>query len=331
MKIINSIILYCFLLFIAVTSVYAMTQSSWLDNDTANYNSSVWIILIILTRLLIYLTLAISISGLAALLALTPKRSRKIPYINHLPMGCLLGLIAASVNFFLQVGAFAGVGISGLWDPEYIGIIWDSWIGKSYRFQLIGWGGVLLMMIIIGSKLTYYRLVVGLGMIGIIIITASFTFTPHLAETPLWIRFALMMHIIAAMWWIGSLYPLRCACEALRASQLQPLMIEYCKQAMFIGTLLIISGIAVFYILIGSFSDLLGTNHGNLLLFKLGTAAVVLFITARHKLHYVPNLKNRKSAQALKQSITKEMWIGFLILIMTAIMSTVTASGIALK
>lgn len=329
MNLINSLVVSCFLLLIAASSVHASIQSSSLDNGAESYDISGWVITIVSTKLLIYMALAMAISGLATMLTISPSRNRNIPYINHLPLGCLLGLIAVSINFFLQVGSFAEAGISGIWDADSIGILWDSWVGKSFRFQLFGWSVILLMIILIGSKLNYSHQFAGLGVIGIVIITASFTFTPHTIETPFWVRLSLMLHIIGAMWWIGSLYLLRRACDALRAKQLQLLMIDYGKLAMLIAALLIASGAFVTFVLIGDFSNFLSTGHGNLLILKISTVAVILFITAAHKLHFVPNLKDKKSTQALKHSLTKEMWVGFLLLVITAIMSTVSVPGIS--
>jgi putative copper resistance protein D len=101
-------------------------------------------------------------------------------------------------------------------------------------------------------------------------------------------------------------------------------MVEFGKQAMFIVGLLVIAGGIISYHLEGSFSNLLDTGHGNLLLLKIGTVAAILAIAALHKFAYVPALSNGKSTAALKRSITIEMCIGFLILVITAVMSSVT-------
>jgi putative copper resistance protein D len=227
-------------------------------------------------------------------------------------------------GFLLQVGSFAEEGISGMWNADYAKILWNSGVGKSYKFQLLGWCLVISTIIMMWIKPIYCHLFAALGMIFVFIIAISFTLTGHTAEAPIWVRGALALHVVAAMWWMGSLYPLRSACNTLGGSNLQSLMVEFGKQAMFLVGLLVIAGGIISYHLEGSFSNLLDTDHGNLLLLKLGTVAVILSIAAVHKFRFVPKLSSPESIATLKRSITIEMGIGFIILVITALMSSVT-------
>ena len=298
------------------------------DNDETSEVSSDsisgWIAAIVLNKLLIYIALAMTVGGLAGMFTVSRYRDRRIPFIKYLPLGCLLGLIAVSLGFFLQVGSFAEEGISGMWNADYAGILWNSGVGKSYKFQLLGWCLVISTMIMMWIKPVYVHLFAALGLIFVFIIAVSFTLTGHTAEAPIWVRGALALHVVAAMWWIGSLYPLRSACNALGVSNLRSLMVEFGKQAMFLVGLLVIAGGVISYHLEGSFSNLLNTGHGNLLLLKLGTVAVILSLAAVHKFRYVPKLSSAESVTTLKRSITIEMVIGFIILVITALMSSVT-------
>jgi len=101
-------------------------------------------------------------------------------------------------------------------------------------------------------------------------------------------------------------------------------MVEFSQQAMYLVGLLVIAGVGISYHLEGSFSNLLFTGHGNLLLLKLATVAAILGLAAYHKFRLVPQLTNRRAVFDLKRSITIEMGIGFLILLVTAVMSTAT-------
>ena len=292
-------------------------------SEVSSYSISGWIVAIVLNKLLIYIALAMTIGGLAGMFTVSRYRDRQIPFIKYLPAGCLLGLIAVSLSFFLQVG-FAEEGISGMWNADYAGILWNSGVGKSYKFQLLGWCLVISTIIMTWIKPVYTHLFAALGIIFVFIIAISFTLTGHTAEAPIWVRTALALHVVAAMWWMGSLYPLRSACDALGVSNLQSLMVEFGKQAMFLVGLLVIAGGIISYHLEGSFSNLLDTDHGNFLLLKLGTVAIILSIAALHKFRYVPKLSSPKSVATLKRSITIEMGIGFIILLLTAVMSSVT-------
>lgn len=285
---------------------------------------SAWDIGTLLNKILIYIALAMTVGGLAAMFTLFRYDSRQIPFINYLPLGCLLGLIAVTIGFFLQVGSFAEEGISGMWNSDYMHILWDSGAGKSFRWQLFGWCFVLLMLALTWIMPRSNLLFSVLSLIGVFMIAASFSFIGHTAEAPIWVRIALILHVVAAMWWMGSLYPLRCACNVLHIPSLQSLMVGFGQQAMYLVGLLVIAGIGISYHLEGSFSNLLFTGHGNLLLLKLGTVAAILCLAAYHKLLLVPCLTNRPAVAALKRSLTIEMGIGFLILVVTAVMSTAT-------
>jgi len=283
---------------------------------------SIWSIGILLNKLLIYIALAMTVGGLAAMFTLSRYNPRQVPFANYLPTGCLLGLVAVTIGFFLQVGSFAEEGISGMWNPDYMPILWDSGAGKSFRWQLFGWCFVLLMLALAWIIPRSNLLFTVLSFIGVFMIATSFTFIGHTAEAPIWVRIALMLHVLAAMWWMGSLYPLRCACGALDIPNLQSLMVKFGQQAMYLVGLLVVVGAGVAYHLVGSFSNLVFTGHGNLLLLKLGTVAAILCLAAYHKFQLVPRLTNRSAVTALKRSLTIEMGIGFLILLVTAVMST---------
>ena len=297
------------------------------DDETSEVNSysiSGWVAAIVLNKLLIYIALAMTVGGLAAMFTVSRYKDRELPFNKYLPIGFLLGLMAVSLGFFLQVGSFAEEGLSGMWNVDYAKILWNSGAGKSYKFQLLGWCLVASTMIMMWIKPVYSPVFAALGLICVLMIATSFTLTGHTAEAPIWVRGALALHVVAAMWWMGSLYPLRSACDVLGVSSLQSLMVEFGKQAMLLVGLLIIAGGIISYHLEGSFSNLLDTGHGNLLLLKLGTVAIILSIAAVHKFRLVPKLSSPKSIATLKRSITIEIGIGFIILVITALMSSAT-------
>ena len=281
-----------------------------------------WALSTLLNKLLLYIALAMTVGGLAAMFTLSGYKAFQNSFITYLLPGCILGVFAASLGFFLQVGSFAEMGVAGMWNHDYLPILWDSGAGQSYRLQLLGWLLVMTSAAIIWAKPHISPIISAIAFIGVLIITTSFTLTGHTAETPLWVRIALILHVVTAMWWIGSLYPLRRACDVLPTSNLKSLMIEFAQQAMVLVGLLALAGVGVAYHLEGSFSNLFFTGHGNTLLLKLASVALILFIAARHKFRLVPNLTSNQAAQTLKHSITIEMLIGFIILLITAVLSS---------
>jgi len=286
---------------------------------------SPWSLGVFLNKLFLYIALAMTVGGLAALFTLSGYEALQNLPIQYLIPGCILGIITASIGFFLQVGSFAEMGIAGMWSHDYLPILWDSGAGQSYRLQLIGWLLVVITAALVWLKPHISPIYSALALIGVFIIAFSFTLTGHTAEAPWWVRIALILHVVTAMWWIGSLYPLRRACNVLPSSNLQSLMIEFGQQAMILVGLLVVVGIGVAYHLEGSFSNLLFTGHGNILLLKLASVATILFIAAKHKWRLVPGLTGDQAAgtaQTLRRSITVEMIIGLVILLITAALSS---------
>lgn len=302
----------------------AVSEDATTDEAFSAAGISVWALGTLLNKILLYIALAMTVGGLSAIFTLSGYGDRTPPFVRYLLLGCLLGVVAASLGFFLQVGSFSEAGFAGMWSHDYMPILWDSGAGQSYRLQLIGWLLVAILLSFIWSKPHIHPIFSSLAFIGVFVIAASFTLTGHTAEAPIWVRIALVLHVVTAMWWIGSLYPLRCACNVLKTHDLQSLMVEFGQQAMILVGLLVAVGVGVAYHLEGSFSNLLFTGHGNLLLLKLASVAAILFIAAKHKWHLVPHLTSDQAAQALKRSITIEMIIGFVILLVTAALSSLT-------
>lgn len=292
------------------------------DLEPFSANISIWSVGILINKLLLYIALAMTIGGLAAMFTVSRYNSLQIPFISYLPIGCILGVSVASLGFFLQVGAFAEEGISGMWSQDYLPVLWETGAGKAFRYQLLGWCFTLGMMVLIWLTPRLNHLFSTVALIGGFLIAGSFTLTGHTTEAPTWVRIALVLHVMTAMWWIGSLYPLRCACNVLNVTNLQSLMVEFGRQAMVLVGLLIVLGVGVAYHLEGSFSNLLFTGHGNILLLKIASVAAILFIAARHKWRLVPGLTSHQAVKSLKHSITIEMFIGFVILLITAALSS---------
>jgi len=295
-----------------------------LENDNVefiNEGISPWALVSSLNKLFLYIALAMTIGGLSAKFTLSRSSNHHTQHIRYILMGCILGVFTACLSFFLQVGAFTEEGIAGMWSLDFMPILWDSGAGQALRFQLIGWG-LILMTLFMHLKIRFNYIFLVLSLIGSLIIATSFSLTGHTAEAPLWVKISLILHVAIAMWWMGLLYPLRSACDVLDTSNLQSLMIDFGKKAIFLVCLLIALGVGVAYHLEGSISNLLFTGHGNVLLLKLVSVAVILLIATKHKLRLVPSLTNLKAVLILKRSITIEMIIGFIILLITTVLSS---------
>lgn len=282
----------------------------------------VWLIAKFSTKLLLYIAFAMSVGGVSAMLMIQRYKPQHLPFLGYATLGAVLGLLLASLDFFLQVGSFAESGFAGMFDPLYIDILWQSGVGMSYKLRLAGWLGLLILLLALrlNTALAKPVFVVYLGIS--LVIAASFTFVGHTVHQDLWVRMALVLHVFIAMWWIGSLYPLRQWCKAFPANTLQLLMHQFGKQASLLVATLLLAGVGVSYVLEASFENLFGSTHGNVLLLKLGVVMAILALAAQHKFRVIPNLNSREAVLKLQRSISIEMVIALLILIVTAVLST---------
>jgi putative copper resistance protein D len=283
---------------------------------------SPWIAAIFLSKLLLYIALAMSVGGVSVGLIIQRYKSQQTAHAVYAILGALLGLVISSTDFFLQVGSFAETGLAGMMDKTYIQILWESGAGLSYQLRLIGWTSMLLLLIALRLCNSLTKPISVICLLCSLLVASSFTFIGHTTEQSLWVRFALVLHITIAMWWVGMLYPLRQWCSKLSPNTFQHLMHEFGKQASYLVATLLLTGLAISYMLEGSINALFNSLHGNVLLLKVVTVAAILALAARHKLRLVPSLTNKTAALTLQRSISIEMGIALVILVITATLST---------
>lgn len=283
---------------------------------------SPWLAATFISKLFLYIALAMSVGGVSAGLTIQRYKPQQAALTPYATLGALLGLVISSTDFFLQVGSFAETGMTGMMDKTYIQILWESGVGVSYQLRLIGWTSVLLLLISLRFCKKLVKPISVICLLCLLLVASSFTFIGHTTEQSLWVRFALVLHIVIAMWWVGMLYPLRQWCSELSAITLQRLMHAFGKQASYLVATLLVAGLTISYMLEGSINALFNSLHGNILLLKVVSVTVVLALAARHKFRLVPSLTNKTAALKLQRSINIEMGIALLILVITATLST---------
>jgi len=283
---------------------------------------SPWLVATFSSKILLYIAYAMSVGGVAATFLIQRYKPQHLPYTAYTLWGVILGIVTSSLYFFIQVGAFSESGFSGMWDTTYIGILWETGVGLSYKLRLAGWFGVLLLIMAMRLNTTYIKPLSLITLLVTLLIAMSFSLVGHAAEQAPWVRIALVLHVFIAMWWIGLLYPLGQWCREFPANTLRLLMHEFGKHAVFMVALLLIAGGGISYAVEGSFEALFNSPHGNILLLKLGVVAAILSLAALHKFRLVPGLETVQSVKALQFSISLEIGFALVILVITAALST---------
>jgi len=295
--------------------------------------TSAWSLALVLCKWLMYVGQASAVGGVFTTLWIRSAaldEAETSHYRNPVVAGCLLGLLASAFGFFLQVGAFTENGLSGMFDAGMISLLWETPVGTSTVYRIVGVIVLLLTFLVATSSLAVSLKSTGLWvalstsyLIGTGITGLSFNLVGHTAETGLVTRLLASLHVLAVLWWIGSLYPLWLSCRTHHLHKLQSLMHHFGRAAIAVVLLLIGAGVILILQLVGSVQAMIGTPYGLSLCAKLMLVAVILLLAAHHKWRLVPELVTASSAQTLSRSIAWEATIAIAILLVTAILSTV--------
>lgn len=230
----------------------------------------------------------------------------------------MLGLFAAVIGFSLGGAALTG-DVSGMTDPEMLGLLWSTPVGTAFACRLIG-----LVLLIIGLMLG--RVGLWLSAIGGGLALWSFASVGHIPDRDMfWLNGLLLIHLAAIALWIGILTPLKRLADLSTTEEAANLGDRFGHLAVAFVPILIFAGLLMSYVLVGSIAALIGTGYGQALIVKVAVFAVLLSLGALNKSHFVPKLMNgdAQAAQHLSRSILFEWGAVVIILFTTAILTSI--------
>ena len=238
-------------------------------------------------------------------------------------VAALIGLFVLAVRFGIRAARISGMGVEAMTDPTMLGFVWQSPLGEAALWRGVGEALVLALLIpgIVG---------LGLASVGAVLIAASYSFVGHSLGDPRWVLASLLVvHLLAAAYWVGALMPLR---RAARSPYGAALLHRFGTIASGTVALLIAVGASFAWLLSGSLGGLFGTAYGWTLLAKVAVAAGLLGLAALNKLRLVPALERGEPGpgNALRRSIAWEAAAVALILLATATLTTVTTPPVNL-
>ncbi len=229
-----------------------------------------------------------------------------------------VGLVAAVLGFLLRGAALTG-DASGMTDPEMLGLLWATPVGTALAYRFVG-----LALVIVGLPLG--RPGLWASALGGLLALWSFAIVGHIPDRELiWLDALLLIHLIAMAMWVGILTPLRRLANVGVAPETADLGQRFGRLAMLFVPLLILMGLVMSYILVGSINALLGTGYGQALIVKVLLVGVLLSLAALNKVRFVPKLMagEAQASEHLSRSISFE-WIAVVaILLTTAILTSV--------
>lgn len=230
----------------------------------------------------------------------------------------VLGLMATILAFSLRGANLTGV-ISGMTDPEMLGLLWTTPVGTALRLRLLGLG-LLIAGLFMGRVGTW------VSVLGGVIAIWSFNHVGHVSgRDTILLDIALTLHLLAVALWIGVLTPLkRLASSSATYASAAEVGHRFGVVATVTVPLLIIAGGFMGYELVGSLDALIGTGYGQALIIKVLLVGLLLGLAAANKLRFIPALRAGDSAAAnhLSKSITVEWLVILAMLGTTAVLTT---------
>ncbi|UWR03212.1 CopD family protein [Ruegeria conchae] len=282
------------------------------------------VVLAILAKALGYGAVLLAM-GSVLFTALFAKRAEEsvLRLARHLAVGAaIVGLAVLALRFGIRAARISGMGFEGATDPMMLGFVWDSPLGTAAIWRGVGELAILAILL--------PRVGQWVALAGCLAIAISFAQVGHsLGEPRAALAVLLVLHLLAAAFWVGALLPLRKAALTPTGADL---LHHFGSVAGYGVAVLIVAGAALTCLLSGSVAALFGTAYGLGLLIKVVIVSALLGLAALNKLRFVPALRTEKRGAeiALRWSISMEMLAIVLILFATATLTSVTTPHINL-
>ncbi|PUB11354.1 copper resistance D family protein, partial [Yoonia sediminilitoris] len=244
--------------------------------------------------------------------------ARKIAVI-----AALIGMAVLATRFGIRAARISGMGLSGAVDPMMLGFVWNSPLGTAAIWR--GVGELLIVALLIKGTIG-----LAAGLVGALLVALSYTFIGHSLGDPRWLLAALLtVHLLTAAFWVGALAPLR---RAISLPEGASLLHRFGTVASVTVAFLVIVGLVFAWLMTGSLTELLTTAYGWTLIAKLAAVSGLMILATLNKWWLVPALASGapEAAGHLRRSIQFEAFAVLLILIVTAVLTSITTPPVNL-
>lgn len=280
----------------------------------------IWSISIIVAKFIAYISTFIAVGTFLFIHLL--KADTRVVSKPFTLFAIFLAMLASFAMIPLNVGLFNDEGFAGMFDYQISLIIIDSPIGISTMLRISGLALLFISFYLKGNS----QLI--LGAAASLLTTWSFTQIGHLSNVePALVKLVLMTHLLGIAFWVGAFIPLyRAASGVIALPEAADLSHRFGQLALYIVGALFFAGVVMSIILLGNPSQLLTNEYGQTLGIKILLFFALLSLAALNKLRLVPSLKAGQPNAAIKlqRSIILEIVIVSVILVLTAMLTTVT-------
>lgn len=279
-----------------------------------------WVVAAVLVKALLYATCLTAGGGVLFLAAFgrqlnEPERRFVIQFTRSVAVVALYVTIARVAI----LSAMLGDDFASLWDWPLIQIVLDSSDGRAAAVRVVGLIGIGVFSFGTGASLA-------IAVASALLVAGSFAVTGHAGSVgPGYLPQLLVgAHVLVVSFWIGALVPLFKIASNLEFSRIGAILRRFGSIAVFIVPGLIVAGLVLLWLLLGSLEAIFTSEYGRLVLLKLSFVAGLLTLAAINKLRLTPGVTagNRAAAARLRWSIAGEMILATAILLVTAIFTT---------
>jgi putative copper resistance protein D len=287
-----------------------------------------WEFSTLITRWLLYAGVAGSVGGICSLYLLKAYTGLQGALLKYALFAVLLAIVSAFGHFFVRVGAVLEEGVSGMFEPDIVSIIWNSAVGEALLLRIIGLFALLVALVFLWHKrrLTAAWVepgarVAGLGFSGLLLTATSYAEAGH-AVSQSWIfQLVLVVHLSFTAWWMGTLYPLWLACHRLASAEAHAVLHRFGQFAVAAVLAVVLAGLFLSYQLT-AWNNLFTSSYGLFLITKLILVLLLLGLAALHKFVLVPQMLFSQDSSRLKKSLLIEKYVGAGIYAITTVLTT---------
>jgi copper resistance protein D len=242
---------------------------------------------------------------------------------THIAKMCVALAVYAIVFTALRlpiIAATLGGDLFSMMDLPLLQFAIQSSEGQAAGVRVVGL--VLILFLLIPTSTT-----AAVAALGAALVSASFAFTGHSLslDRGLLPQVLVTLHLLAVSYWLGAFFPLRYVTYRADPPGVAEVMKRFGDIALYIVGALIVAGIVLLWIMLGTPLVLFDSDYGRAVVVKLLFVAGLLGLAAVNKRVLTPALARGdiSALQRLRNSITAEMAMAGLILVVTATFTTV--------
>ncbi|WP_017942764.1 MULTISPECIES: CopD family protein [unclassified Thioalkalivibrio] len=237
-----------------------------------------------------------------------------------------VGIALALIQWPLQAGYLGGGTVASAVDPMLLGMVFE---GAQGTRLILAVSGLLLVQAILLDARRLPWLGYGLSLAGVGLVMLAFVQVGHTVDEPrLLLAALLIVHLLAAAFWVASLAPLyRLAGHPPEGADAARILARFGQVAVFGVGLLVLAGVVLAALLLGGVTPLFTTGYGQFLIGKVLIVGLLLLLAAANKWRLVPAFERGEPGAPgrLRRSIALEGSLVASILLLTAVLTTVSS------